>query len=516
MTSASDALQKQRFQNALPPSRLGKAHKTLLGFQKASAHTASRQKEYSLVVVTEHPRRILLGMKHRGFGKGMYNSFGGKIESGESVVDSACRELEEETGILVSSNVMGENKVGVMHFTFVDSEVEMVVHVYHIQISTNSDKQKGLRIDPSVIRGCDEITPEWFEDYLEMPLDNMFADDSIWLTHVLACRESIDGWFHFKPGGQDANSILHHFLKVTKAGKHKEIKPSPAKPSSLERRLFSALHEKTINSPSLKEFNEAYAFSNAVRRDVRKNQVDIVIDVAGGHGALAAIFLVTTSAFSATVVDPAQVGNGSVQRAWGSFFGDKTLHYRHECLRTGLDAELKAALQVTSPDRILVVACHACQHLSDETVEISCRYGVHVAVMPCCQNDSKGNWKNTSKNINVPIAKLMDVLLAGKVMSWTCGQEAGVEYDVRMKVIDPKITPQNRVIVCRVQHSSGDDERRKRTEESHRKLQRAYQAAHRNAENHVPKGFRSFEKLILASLGFGLGALVSASFFRKR
>jgi hypothetical protein len=255
---------------------------------------------------------------------------------------------------------------------------------------------------------------------------------------------------------------------------------------TLEQRLFHELHDNKIHSPSIKEFNEAFAYLNAVRSvfgssKENKNAFDYVIDVAGGHGALAALFLITTSAKHAMVIDPARVGVGGVQRAWGKFWGEKELQFRHECLRTGLPAALDRALETTTADRILVVACHACQHLSDEVLQISCRHGVHAAVMPCCQKDlSPGSsWKSTSKNLGIPIEKTMDLLLAGKCMSWGTGDVAKVAYDVRMKLIDPAISPQNRVIVCRARKIG--DERRQDIAKAHHKLEVAYRMAHRQA-----------------------------------
>lgn len=32
--------------------------------------------------------------------------------------------------------------------------------------------------------------------------------------------------------------------------------------------------------------------------------------------------------------------------------------------------------------RVLVVACHACQHLAEEVLDIAARFGAHVCVMP--------------------------------------------------------------------------------------------------------------------------------------
>ncbi|CAE6502785.1 unnamed protein product [Rhizoctonia solani] len=38
--------------------------------------------------------KVLLGLKKRGFGKGIYNGFGGKLDPGETVADAALRELQ--------------------------------------------------------------------------------------------------------------------------------------------------------------------------------------------------------------------------------------------------------------------------------------------------------------------------------------------------------------------------------------------------------------------------------------
>ena len=43
-------------------------------------------------------RRVLLGMKKRGFGVGKWNGFGGKLHANETMVECAARELHEESG----------------------------------------------------------------------------------------------------------------------------------------------------------------------------------------------------------------------------------------------------------------------------------------------------------------------------------------------------------------------------------------------------------------------------------
>lgn len=44
-------------------------------------------------------RIVLLGLKQRGFGENMYNSFGGNENEGEDFDECACQESLEETDI---------------------------------------------------------------------------------------------------------------------------------------------------------------------------------------------------------------------------------------------------------------------------------------------------------------------------------------------------------------------------------------------------------------------------------
>ena len=132
--------------------------------------------------------------------------------------------------------------------------------------------------------------------------------------------------------------------------------------------------------------------ANAVRRFMKdESRMEYVLDVAGGHGALAALFLMLVrKCHTAIVVDPAECAGGkeAIKEAWSPFWSNwndttimkkKELRYRHECLRTGLRKELDMILQKTKSTNVTVVACHACQHLTDETLQIASDYGVNVA-----------------------------------------------------------------------------------------------------------------------------------------
>eukprot|EP00729_Bicosta_minor_P028396 gene28396-12164_t len=59
-------------------------------------------KRLTLILLRElETSRILLGMKKRGFGAGKWNGFGGKVEVGETIVEGAVREMQEESGLVV-------------------------------------------------------------------------------------------------------------------------------------------------------------------------------------------------------------------------------------------------------------------------------------------------------------------------------------------------------------------------------------------------------------------------------
>ena len=235
MSSGSEAEAMPTFPNRIPEERLGTKHDSLEAFYKASFGTTSppsrKTKEYTLIVVTEtlqqtpKQQRILLGLKNRGFGTGKYNSFGGKFlhdetnSSGEieTVEECACRELEEETNLTIPLETMKASKVGVQRFTFSDNEKEMLVHLFFLDLAS--------RPMPYEIKACEEITPKWFESFDSVPLNNMFADDSLWLTALLTRAASIEtpvvgppleinGSYHFAQNCEETNTILHHYMEV--------------------------------------------------------------------------------------------------------------------------------------------------------------------------------------------------------------------------------------------------------------------------------------------------------------
>uniref|UniRef100_A0A8D0L2A8 Oxidized purine nucleoside triphosphate hydrolase n=1 Tax=Sphenodon punctatus TaxID=8508 RepID=A0A8D0L2A8_SPHPU len=83
------------------------------------------RKLFTLVLVVQ-PQRVLLGMKKRGFGAGLWNGFGGKVQLGETIEQAARRELQEESGLTVDYL----QKMGQITFEFVGNTELMEVHIF--------------------------------------------------------------------------------------------------------------------------------------------------------------------------------------------------------------------------------------------------------------------------------------------------------------------------------------------------------------------------------------------------
>ena len=142
---------------------------------------------------------------------------------------------------------------------------------------------RPIMTDPVCIRSCEEISPEWFDDWTQIPLEQMFADDSLWLTMLLTSAEKgehlkFDGWFHFNSGGAEVKSVMHYHIavrqdvndsllieekeeEIPKAEKSKNDKTYKLEVTTqpkftLEKQLFHELHTHDIHSITIKEFKE--------------------------------------------------------------------------------------------------------------------------------------------------------------------------------------------------------------------------------------------------------------------
>ena len=110
---------------------------------------------------------ILLIRKKRGLGAGKINGPGGRLEKGESPLEAAIREVQEEVGVTPT----GIRERGELRFQFVDG---YGIHV-HVFSATGCLGE---------VRESDEALPLW-TPLCDIPYDEMWVDDAIWLPWML-------------------------------------------------------------------------------------------------------------------------------------------------------------------------------------------------------------------------------------------------------------------------------------------------------------------------------------------
>ncbi len=121
---------------------------------------------------------ILLILKKRGLGAGKINGPGGRIEPGESALEAAIRETQEELGV----TPVGVEERGELHFQFADG------YALHCTVFVASDCI-GEPIE------TDEAVPRW-TPIPSIPFAEMWADDIHWLPGVIKGGK-FRGFFHF-------------------------------------------------------------------------------------------------------------------------------------------------------------------------------------------------------------------------------------------------------------------------------------------------------------------------------
>lgn len=130
---------------------------------------------------------VLLGWKKRGLGQDQFAGFGGKIEGNEPVVDAACRELAEESGLLVNPATL--EAVAVCDFFFPNKPSwEQQVHVFITRQWAGEPRES------------DEMRPQWFE-VSQIPFERMWHDNRFWLPPLLAGKK-LRARFTYQPDNQ--------------------------------------------------------------------------------------------------------------------------------------------------------------------------------------------------------------------------------------------------------------------------------------------------------------------------
>jgi ADP-ribose pyrophosphatase YjhB (NUDIX family) len=148
-----------------------------MNIEKAKKH---EPKKLLNLGIARRGDRILLAMKKRGFGEGWWNGYGGKVEAGESIIESLEREIREESGGLVPKKL--EQK-GMFWFEFEGKPEILEVHLFEIM---------EFEGEPSE---TEEMRPEWFA-FDAIPYDDMWPPDRHWIPVFLSGKK-LEGYFHF-------------------------------------------------------------------------------------------------------------------------------------------------------------------------------------------------------------------------------------------------------------------------------------------------------------------------------
>jgi ADP-ribose pyrophosphatase YjhB (NUDIX family) len=137
---------------------------------------------------------ILLAMKKRGFAAGKWNGAGGKPKNGDKTIEATARRETFEETMVIPRNL---KKVAVLNFYFElqsDWNQQVIVFVTNEWNGTPTETE--------------EMAPKWF-DIKEIPYDQMWDDDILWLPKVLSGK-IVEGNFLF----DENQKMLEHDIKI--------------------------------------------------------------------------------------------------------------------------------------------------------------------------------------------------------------------------------------------------------------------------------------------------------------
>lgn len=140
---------------------------------------------------------ILLGHKKRGMGTGKVLGIGGHVEEGETVRETAVREIYEE--ILVAVPPGSLQPIAIMDYIFPHKPHWSLQAHFFITAEWEGEPQETA-----------EIRPEFFP-IASLPFELMWADTPFWLPQALQQARCFRGHFIH---GADNDSIASYELEI--------------------------------------------------------------------------------------------------------------------------------------------------------------------------------------------------------------------------------------------------------------------------------------------------------------
>jgi hypothetical protein len=186
-----------------------------------------------------------------------------------------------------------------------------------------------------------------------------------------------------------------------------------------------------------KELYESWQVARHVHRRFRGGGGRLV-ELCGGHGLLSLVIALLDDSFSEVVCTDSCPPNSAATLA-AAMQGQwpKLARVRREAC--ALDT---VALRAND----LIVSVHACGALTDAVLDRALAARARVAVLPCCHV--------LATSVHGDLCGWLEPTLAIDVMRATRLRHAG--YEVRTRLIDPAITPKNRLLLGAPRAASPD------------------------------------------------------------
>lgn len=135
---------------------------------------------------------VLLGFKTRGLGEGLWNGFGGKVESKETIFEAAEREIKEECGLEVDDL----KQIGIMQY---EEDACPQIGIVHIFTGTK------IRGTP---QASEEMNPVQWYRRKDLILLKMYDDFKDWEMYMFG-----DEFFCGKIRYNNKKQIVERYIK---------------------------------------------------------------------------------------------------------------------------------------------------------------------------------------------------------------------------------------------------------------------------------------------------------------